>query len=715
MSIGAQADTSGAAAAGQAQGEGATGARDTAGRLLRQLSVLPAMLVMAWLLAGLPLLLAGVFTPVAMLVLSVPLAVILVILGLRWLPDRWPGAGAAGTSAGTPWWTVAAVVAIAVAFGVDQMIYHSQFIIVTRDPASYIQFANWISKHGSLPIPQDSAAFGGTHHGMTFASFAFYQVGGSIVPQFMAGLPMILAGGFWIGGVTAAVAMAPIFGACAVLTFGGLAARLVGPRWAPLAALILAVSLPEMFTSRSTYSEPVAQILFLGGLCLVIDALGEDRAGARIVAALGGLALGLTLLVRIDGASDILPVIPYCGILLVGRSRNATPLIGGLVVGGLYGSIDGLVLSRPYLASIKTSLVPLALITGVVIIGTLAGMAWRWDKGMPKVRGNWLPNAAAVLAFVITIGLTIRPYFQTVRRNSGAFFDSIIAGYQRADHLPVQPERLYYEISMHWVFWYIGVPAVALGTIGAAVLARRCLRGRAPTWVLPLMIFAWAIVTTLYDPAITPDHPWASRRLVPTVLPGFILLAIWGTDWLLDRVRRMDVPRGLYVSLAACGVVILLLPATITTFGLRARPGGPVGIRIAAVGLGFKTTYGGEIPAVNALCAAIPHDASVVFIDSGGGGEGSRLTEVVRGMCGVPVADIDRAHAGIIGQVVRGIEGAGRRPVFLAGTRTPLVQFGGPIQQVMRLRSRQDMNALTAPPLHTIPFNVNVWMSEPTP
>ena len=38
------------------------------------------------------------------------------------------------------------VIVVAVAFGVDQMIYHSQFIIVTRDPASYVQFAAWISK-----------------------------------------------------------------------------------------------------------------------------------------------------------------------------------------------------------------------------------------------------------------------------------------------------------------------------------------------------------------------------------------------------------------------------------------------------------------------------------------------------------------------------------------------------------------------------------------
>jgi hypothetical protein len=32
----------------------------------------------------------------------------------------------------------------------------------------------------------------------------------------------------------------------------------------------------------------------------------------------------------------------------------------------------------------------------------------------------------------------------------------------------------------------------------------------------------------------------------------------------------------------------------------------------------------------------------------------------------------------------------------------------------MRLRSTMDENALTAPPLHTIPFDVDVYMSEPT-
>src|SRR5260370_10170860 len=270
----------------------------------------------------------------------------------------------------------------------------SQFIIVTREPASYIQFANWIAHHGSLPIPQDRAAFGGTHHVLTFSSFAYYKVGSSVVPQFMAGLPMILAAGFWVGGVSTATAMAPVIGGCAVLTFGGLAARLIGPRWAPLASLALALALPEFSTSRSTYSEPIVQILFLGGLCLVIDSLEADGAGARVLAALGGLALGLTLLVRIDGASDIVPVIPYLGILILGRRRQGFPMLGGLAVGLVYGLADRLGLSRPYLDSIKSSLAPLALIVGVVIIATALAGAWRWDKGLPRIERTWLPDAA---------------------------------------------------------------------------------------------------------------------------------------------------------------------------------------------------------------------------------------------------------------------------------------------------------------------------------
>lgn len=225
MSVGAQTKASGSSDAGVAGGGQSADRGTAAGMLFGRLTVLPALVAMAWLVVGLPLLLLGWFTPVAMLLVTVPVVAVIVYFGLRLLPGKWEGAQLAWKPGrvSAPWWSVIGVIVVAVAFGVDQMIYHSQFIIVTRDPASYVQFAAWISKHGSLPIPQDNAAFGGIHKALSFGSPAYYQVGRTIVPQFMAGLPMVLAGGFWIGGVGAAVAMGPILGALAVLTFGGLA------------------------------------------------------------------------------------------------------------------------------------------------------------------------------------------------------------------------------------------------------------------------------------------------------------------------------------------------------------------------------------------------------------------------------------------------------------------------------------------------------------
>ena len=76
-------------------------------------------------------------------------------------------------------------------------------------------------------------------------------------------------------------------------------------------------------------------MLLFGGLCLLADSLVVRRTQGKtdwpsqdkVLAALAGLALGLTIGVRIDGLSDILPVVPFLGVLLAARrgrpSRSA--------------------------------------------------------------------------------------------------------------------------------------------------------------------------------------------------------------------------------------------------------------------------------------------------------------------------------------------------------------------------------------------------------
>ncbi|HYZ56243.1 MAG TPA: glycosyltransferase 87 family protein [Streptosporangiaceae bacterium] len=832
------------------------------GRLFAVVTVLPSLLVMAWLLAGLPLLLAGRFNNVPVLVISIPLAVALVFFALRQVPASWPhgirdiwdsrqagpgsaevdpaepGAGGAGQEvqaaaeiggegAGTsgdigtlqpgtthpdvgqpeaghpeaagesrnserpdvPWWALAGTVAVAAGFAVWQLAMNSQQIIVLRDPGAYLQFGYWIAEHGSTRIPQSLQAFGGVHSGITFASPGFYRAGSTVVPQFMAGLPMLLAIGVWAGGALAAAAMAPVIGGCAVLAFGGLAGRLAGARWAPAAALVLAVCLPEQYASRSTFSETLTQVMLYGGLCMLVDSFvitagrhgagpggtaaqgwpeqarpGRSRRGRwpwaahmpwaagrpwatwlgqggwtgrgtwrdgpspnATLAFLGGLAMGLTVLIRIDGLNDLLPAIPFLGVLLAAKRVQAVPFGVGLVIGLGYGLADGYLLSLPYLDSVGSSLRLLTAIALGAIVLTVIGMGVmevpqirNWLRSKVSARPlRWLPEAAAAVTLLAAIGFAVRPYLQTVRGETDRAATAYVAGLQWLAHLPIDPHRQYYEDSLYWVIWYIGIPAVLLGVLGLALLARRSLRalltwrdeGAARVWVLPLMIIGWVTVTVLWRPGIFPDQPWASRRLVPVVLPGLILAAVWMSAWLKERGRGLGAGRLAAAAVATCCVIALLVPAAVTTFGIGLTRAASGSHRPTANGLAFKRTGAGEYSAVRSLCAQIGPNASAVILDRV---TAEQFSQVLRGMCATPTASIDNPSLASVESVMAGIQRAGRRPVLLAGQESRLAPYGGAPREALNLLTTQDAHELTQPPTGTWPIHFVIWMSQPT-
>jgi hypothetical protein len=201
------------------------------------------MLAAAWLLPALPLVLTGRFEALPMVFMFAPLAVGLCYFAVRQLPATWPGfrphRPAAQTQpalsqdpqapdqhARVPWWAVAATIAVAVVFAVWQIAERTEQIIFLRDPSTYLEVGYWIAHHGSLPIPDSLAAFGGSHPGLGFASVNYYPRGSGIVPQFMTGMPAVIAAAVWLGGIPAALVVTPLIGGCAVLSFGGLAGRL---------------------------------------------------------------------------------------------------------------------------------------------------------------------------------------------------------------------------------------------------------------------------------------------------------------------------------------------------------------------------------------------------------------------------------------------------------------------------------------------------------
>ncbi len=738
--------------------------------------MLPTVLVVAWLLVGLPLLLAGVFLPAPALLIAALVAVAL-ITGVRRVPDSWPRAlsrPAAGTaSASRPtsgwpaWWGLAGTVVVAVGFAAWQLRFSSDSAIVVRDPGAYLQTGYWLAQHGSLPIPQSLARFGGAQPGLSFSSTGFFSSGGAIVPGLMSGLPLILAAGFWTHGITTGQMMGPIIGGLAVLAFGGLAGRLAGPRWAPAAALVLALTLPEQYTSRGTFAEPLMQVLLFGGLSLVLDALalgdpGRDpktetaplarvipgrlsamaaRLGERwlqparwytpqrVTMALGGLALGLTSLVRIDGLFDVLPGILFAGVLVARRqSAAAIAFCIGLGVGVGYGLIDGYVLVRPLLASLRPLPELIGLLAAcfallslaIVQLLRVAGFGSRLRNVFAVRPLRWLPAFGALLVLAALAGLAARPYLQTVRGPSTGATASYVASLQRMQNLPVSPGRLYAEDTLYWAIWYIGLPAVLLGFFGAALLLRRCLRtaftwqdpaGTARMWALPLAIIFWGSAVVLWQPGTVPDQPWASRRLVPLVIPGLILCAIWASAVLRDRARSRGASQTAATLVAGFCIVAMLVPAAATAFAFGLSHNTKTHkLQATAPGLALNRTGHGETGAVQSLCSSLGASASVVIVDAT---VAQQFSQTIRGMCGVPVASMASQSASAVQDVVSGIDRVGRRPVLLGARASELYPYGGSPSRVLDLTTEQEPHTLNQPPGALGSVHYVIWMTAP--
>ena len=81
--------------------------------------------------------------------------------------------------------------------------------------------------------------------------------------------------------------------------------------------------------------------------------------------------------------------------------------------------------------------------------------------------------AAVALPVIALIVLAFRPYVQTVVGQTNPVLTREVAALQRLAGLPVDGRRQYYEQSLYWVLWYLGVPGRADGLRRA----RRCWGG----------------------------------------------------------------------------------------------------------------------------------------------------------------------------------------------------------------------------------------------
>jgi hypothetical protein len=833
---------------------------EAGGRAFGQFTVVPAICVASWLVTGLPLLLRGDFLPVPVLLISAPLATAVCVNVLQRVPSQWPAEfpGKSGARAWMPWFGLIGTAVAVVGFVAWQLAKNSPSVIATRTPGAFFQTGYWLAQHGSLPISGSLAAFGGAHPGLHLSSIGFFGVGHNVVPGVQAGLPMLLAAGFWTSGVGGGSVVMPVLGGIAVFTFGGLVGRLAGPQWAPAGAVALALTAPELYTSRDAFSEPAVQVLLFGGLCLLVDALttsrssaavagasGEVRAGEdsvtrtlrladavigtaeltgsddataaetpqapggsalaaagagsadesgmasdetapipalpaeepasagllgrvdrfsrqaeawlgassrrllarlravnrrtlgstitagltpeRMLAACGGVSIGLTSLLSVGSLLYLIPIIAVVGVLLIARRAATIAFTIGICVGCVDGIAAAYLLARPFADSVASTLKVIgadaagtAVLAALLLVATRRPAVQRFARKALAARPlRWLPGLAGFIVIVALAGFAARPYLEKVRGVLGRVEAHYVAYWQRLAGLRIDPTRLYSEDTLYWVIWYAGIATVLLAGFGAAVLVRRSLRsflawsdssGAALNWALPLAIVLVGSAAVLWQPFTVPDQPWASRRLVPVVVPGMILLATWAAAWLTRRARDRGAGAVTAGFVSAFCVGAMVLPAFTTSFGLGLTHSGVGGgFRLSSNGIAQHAVGAGETAAVRGLCAAIGRSSSVVILDQR---VAQNFTQVIRGMCGVPAAWMpQRSPTSAVDAVIAGIARAHRRAVLLGAKPAQVARFGGPPTLVMKLVTTQYPHDLTQAAGAPVPVRYVIWMA----
>src|SRR5262249_28976441 len=283
-----------------------------------------------------------------------------------------------------------------------------------------------------------------------------------------------------------------------------------------------------------------------------------------------------------------------------------------------------------------------------------------------------LPGFGSVAVVAAIAWLALRPYLQTVRGSIGRAQADYIAALQRMAGMRSDPTRLYSEDTLCWGIWYAGIATGLLRAFGAAILVRGGLgpRGAWPeasgaglTWALPLAVILGGSAAVLWQPFTVPDQPWASRRLVPVVLPGLILLGTWSAAWLTRRAWHRGAGAITTTLVAALCVGAMAVPSVSTSFGFgRAHVGSGGGLRATSGGLAQHRVGAHEADAVRVLCSALGGSSSVVIVDRR---VAAVFSQVIRGMCAVPVASVPTgAPPAVIDAVLLRIAQAGPPPLL---------------------------------------------------
>jgi hypothetical protein len=466
--------------------------------------------------------------------------------------------------------------------------YASQMMTIYRDPAIYALRGIWLSHHSSPILDLRASAVGARGIADATISTGGWPVRANVGhPQGASLVPGLIAIVGHFAGLRATLAANLLIGAAALLVVYGLARRIVGPLWGLVAMIALALSMPMVYFSRAPYTEPTAMAGVIGGLILLWSAL-QTRKVTHF--ALAGALVGVSAIARVDGVLAVSGVMLGIGLAATfarDRAHRAKLRLGLLAfaAGGMALTLAGyfdLTRNSPvYYAAVAANFRQLVELFVVVLVAGLIGSflpltrVREWAGRSHRTLGR--VGAGAVI--VVCAVMISRPLWWVARfGDAGSYLP--VSHRQAAEGLPLDPARTYEEHTVNWLAWYFGWPVVIAAVAGLAWFVWRAVTNRDIRLLTVLTAFATVAGLYLNKVSITPDQIWASRRLLPVIMPIVAIAAAGVPAWLALRRDRL--------WLAGSAAVILALFPALSWRYVWDQP-----------------EFGNELNAVDKACAAI--------------------------------------------------------------------------------------------------------------
>lgn len=459
------------------------------------------------------------------------------------------------------WTREALLVGLAVISGWLAWNYPANTLAGGRDEGVYALTGAFLAEHGLLEVPYPWRA---TYEYVSgFVDYpGFYHQFTHLEPQFSHLLPVWLALARSAGGLDALLRLNGLFALLSGLCFYLLVRTFVGEIVALGATAVLLLNVGQVWISRVTLSEAMAQLMIVSCLVCLVWALAADSRG---LARWAGVLAGLGVLVRIDGLL-LMPFLVF-GLVaagLVARERRGevwAACVETLVPVAAVAIVFYSVFSPTYLRALRPQ-VTLIVVVGMFALYLAAVLGARASDGPGRFRrflqhrGSGLAAGAAVI-LLAGWAYWVRPPVEAWHGDTTVATDM--------DLVPDTSQANGRVWSLVNLGRYLTPGLLGFAVVGFAMAVRRSMKSAGARLLWPcLLVLGGFSVLYLYDPLVRPAHFWAVRRFVPAIIPGFIFFAALALHRLERRASTLS-------SRAGPAIVGLALLAVLGTMWERGK------------------------------------------------------------------------------------------------------------------------------------------------